>query len=193
MLTERTRVFKVGLFVPRGKLLETIEGLVSDKQRSYRPRTEVAEFFLTKFLGCILRDEPEVATKRFFQAAEDFINQKVDDPIQKARYQMALLAELQSERRAIRPRQFAEANFRVADRQSFIEFIGSQGVSTSQVEKNAALIQGQLQRMQIDFQSGLAVFGSPESFDRHVKMKTLDDGGMRVEIEDRVKAVRGRR
>lgn len=193
MLTERTRVFKVGAFVPRGKTLETIEGLVSDKQRGYRPKTEVAAFFLNKFLGCTLAEEADVATKRFFQATEQFINEQVADPIQKARYHMALLAELQSERGSVRPRHFAEINFKVTDRQPFVDFIQSHGVSTSPIEKDVSLIQTQLQRMQIDFRSGIAVFGTPESFEQHVKMKTLDGGAMRMEIEDQVKTVHGRR
>jgi hypothetical protein len=193
MLTQRTRVFKAGLFVPRGKTLGAIEGLVSDKQRGYRPRTEVADFFLTRFLGCRLREDPDVATKRFFQATEEFINEKVDDPIQKARYHMALLTELQSEHGTVRPKHFAESHLRVNDRQPFIEFIQAKGVSAAPMEKDTALIATQLQRTQIDFQSGIAVLGSPDSFDQHVKMKNLEGGQMRVEIEDRVRAVRAKR
>jgi nucleoid-associated protein YejK len=193
MLTERTRVFKIGLFILRGKTLDTVEGLVSDKQRGYQPRVEVADFFLAKFLGCVLREDPNVATKRFFQAVEEFINEKVDDPFQKAQYQMALLAELNSQRGLVRPKQFAETHLRVGDRRAFVDFLSSKGISTSPIEKNVDLIQRQLQRMQIDFKSGLAVFGPPESFDTHAKMRNLDGGQMRIEIEDGVKGVRGRR
>lgn len=193
MLTPRTRVFKVGLFVPLGKTLDSIDGLLSDKQLGYRPRTPVADFFLTKFLGCKLREKADVATQQFFSASEQFINEKVDDPATKARYHMALISDLQSERGTIRPKHFADTNFRTQDRKPFIEFIHTKGVSSGQVEKDTALIKMQLQRTQIDFKSGIAVLGSPESFEQHVKMKTLDTGAMRVEIEDAVENIRGKR
>jgi hypothetical protein len=192
MLTQKTRVFKVGVFVSRGKRLASIEGLVSDNQRGYRPTTEVADFFLSKFLGCVLRDRPDVTTKRFFHAAETFINDQVDDPQAKAQYQMALLSELQSQRASIRASHFAETHLLVADRKRFISHLEQQGVPTAAIDKNTSLIDSQLSRMQIDFQSGIAVFGTPESFEQHVKMKSLDGGQMRVEIEDRVKKVRAK-
>ncbi len=193
ILGERTRVFKVGLFVPRGKTLEAVEGQVADNQRGFQPKTEVADFFLTKFLGCRLREAPDVGTKRFFQVTEEFINEKVTDPTEKARYQMALLAELQSERGSVSSKRFAETHLKLTDRKRFVRYLQDEGVASAPIEKDTSLIQTQLQRMQIDFQSGIAVFGSPESFERHVKMKALDSGEMRVEIEDRVKNVRGRR
>jgi hypothetical protein len=193
ILSERTRVFKVGLFVPRGTSLAAIEGQVADNQRGFQPKSEVADFFLTKFLGCHLREAPDVATKRFFQLAEDFINDHVSDPADKARYQMALLTELHSSRGTIRPRQFAEANFRGPDRQAFVRFLEAQDVAPSPIEKDLTLLEGQLKKMEINFQSGLAVIGTTKNFDEHVNMETLDNEVMRVEIKDRVKTVRGRR
>ena len=46
MLTQKTKVFTVGLFVQMGNTLESIDGAVSDNQRGYYPTTEVADFFL---------------------------------------------------------------------------------------------------------------------------------------------------
>jgi hypothetical protein len=65
MLTERTKVFKVGLFVQTGEDLASIDGAVCDTQRSYDGT--VAHFFLEQFLGCRLREKPELTTKRFFE------------------------------------------------------------------------------------------------------------------------------
>jgi nucleoid-associated protein YejK len=193
ILGERTRVFKVGLFVPRGKTLETVEGHVADNQRGYLPKTEVADFFLTKFLGCHLREAADVSTKRFLQAAEKFINEEIEDPAHKAQYHMALIAELQSSKGQIRPNKFAATYLLGPDRKKFLTYLAREGVSTSPIEKDLALVEGQLKRMEIDFQSGIAVIGTRENFEQHVDMTTLDDGEMRVEIKDRVKTVRGRR
>jgi hypothetical protein len=75
MLTDRTKVFKVGLFYPTTG--GTVEGLVSDKQRGYQPQNEVADFFLKRFLGCALKQLPPVVTQDFLQATEQFINDEV--------------------------------------------------------------------------------------------------------------------
>ncbi len=69
MLTKRTKVFKVGLFVQAEAGLNSVDGWVCDTQRSYD--STVAHFFLERFLGCRLREQPEITTQRFFWAAEN--------------------------------------------------------------------------------------------------------------------------
>jgi hypothetical protein len=193
MLTAKTRVFKVGLFIKSDGPDNGIEGAVSDKQRGYLPKTEVADFFLKRFLGCNLLEAPDVSTKRFFNATEEFIDQEVGDPVRKARYNIALLAELNETATVLRPRDFAQRHLEVDDRQPYITFLEGKGVPTTEISKDKTLIAGQVQRLQIDFSSGLAVLGSPESFREHVQMSQLDDGRTRVQIEDRVNRVHGKR
>jgi hypothetical protein len=193
MLTSKTKVFKIGLFVKRDGSDGGIEGAVSDKQRGYLPKTEVADFFLKRFLGCNLVEAPDVSTKRFFNATEEFINEEVDDPLRKARYNIALLAELNDTGTVLRPRDFAQRHLDVDDRQRYITFLETKDVPTTAIQKDKTLIAGQIQRLQIDFSSGLAVLGSPESFREHVQMSQLDDGRTRVQIEDRLNRVHGKR
>ncbi|MGD9116489.1 MAG: nucleoid-associated protein [Dehalococcoidia bacterium] len=193
MLTEKTRVFKVGLFVQTGVTLESIEGAVSDNQRGYYPTTEVADFFLRKFLGCNLREAPEVTTKRLFHATEGFIHEEIAEPEAKARYEIALLAELGSQAGTFDPRSFARAHLDVEDRQKYIDYLSDASVLPQPFEKDISLIGTHLKRIQLEFQSGLAVLGNPETFKEHVKMKDLDDGRTHLEIEDRVKRLQGKR
>jgi hypothetical protein len=77
MLTGRTKVYKVGLFVQAGDDLSSIEGSVCDTQRSHD--STVAHFFLEQFLGCRLREQSEITTQQFFEATENFINEKITD------------------------------------------------------------------------------------------------------------------
>ncbi len=193
MLTQKTRVFKAGLFVGHAPGPDGVEGVASDTQRGYRPKTEVADFFLKKFLGCTLLDAPDVTTKKFFTAAEGFINEKVTDPFLKARYQIALLAEMNDSRSSVRVKQFAQSHLRVPDRQRFVSHLREQGVAKAVIQKDVSLIAPQLHRLQISFQSGIAVLASPSSFDAHVKMEKLGSGKTRLQIEDTVKEVHGRR
>lgn len=193
MLTAKTKVFKVGLFVQEGTELETIHGVVSDKQRGLRPTTEVASFFLEKFLGCQLREAPEITTKRFYAATEAFINQSVADPLAKARYQIGLLAALSSEEADVSPRVFANRFMQLGDRQKYIEWLEASGVPVQPFPKNIALLEPQLHRIHLGFASGISLLATPESFDRHVTMMSLEDGRTRVQVDDKLLSVKGRR
>ena len=173
MLTQKTKVFKVGLFVQMGNTLESIDGAVSDNQRGYYPTTEVADFFLKRFLGCKLREAPEITTKRLFQATEDFIRDVISEPEVKARYEIALLAELSSEAKTFAPRSFADRYLRVADRQVYISFLADVEIAPQPFDKGTDLIDTHLKRIQIDFESGIGVLGKPDTFDDHVKMEDL--------------------
>ena len=153
----------------------------------------MADFFLRKFLGCQLREAPEVTTKRLFQVTEDFIHEEIAEPEVKASYVIALLAELGSQTRIFDPRTFAREHLRVEDRQKYIDYLENAAVPPQPFDKDISLIETHLKRIQLDFQSGIAVLGSPETFKEHVKMTDLDDGRTRLEIEDRVKRLHGRR
>ena len=193
MLAERTKVFKVGLFVQKGNDLDTIDGGVSDNQRGYHPTTEVADFFLKRFLGCKLREAPEVATKRLFQASEAFIHEDITEPDVKARYEIALLSELSSEDQTFSPKVFAERHLRLPDRQKYLARLEQSDIPPQPFDKDIALVQSHLKRIQLDFESGLALLADPDAFEEHVKITNLDDGRTHVEIEDRMRRVQGKR
>jgi hypothetical protein len=192
MLTTNTRVFKVGLFVQSGQELATIEGAVSDNQRGYDSGTEVADFFLRRFLGCLLKEEPDVLTKKVFQASEQFIHDHVPEAETKARYEMALIAELSSQEASFNPRAFADRHLQVDDRQAYIQTLAANGVPARLMDKDTSLIATHLRRIQVEFESDIAVLGKPQAFEDHVRMTRLDDGRTRVEIEDRIRRIQGK-
>ncbi len=189
MLTARTRVFKTGLFVQNGKTHSSIAGRVSDAQRSYTPTTEVAGFFLTDFLGCTLIEASDVSTKRFFEATQAFINDAITSPDEKARYQIALLAEMSSNKRFINPKEFAKQTF-PTEKQN--EFLTSVQIDGAQFAKDTALVKTHLRRVEMDFVSGIAVLAPPDKFADHIKVVDLEGGDTKVEITDRVVKVKGR-
>lgn len=193
MLTEKTRVFKVGLFGQTGSTLDTIVGTVSDNQRGYHPTTEVADFFLKRFLGCKLTVAPEITTKRVFQITEAFIAEHVTEPEVKARYEIALLSEMSSESATFGPREFAQRHLRLQDRQPYMERLDEAEIPPQPFDKDTALIQSRLRKIQVDFESGIAVLGDPEIFEDYVSMRPLVDGRTHVEIEDRLRGVQGKR
>ena len=193
MLTQKTKVFKVGLFLEPPQASEAIAGLVSDKQRGYAPTNEVADFFLKRFLGCTLRLAPEVMTRRLFDAAEKFINESVQAPDDKARYQIALMAELGSQEAQFRPRRFAEHQLEVQHRQPFIAALAAEQVPANVVQKDTKLVESQLRRLRMDFDSGVLLIVPPAAVGEQVQVTELDDGRTHVDIRDRLKQVGGKR
>jgi len=190
MLNRRTRVFKVGLFVQESEGAGGIFGAVSDNQLGMSTDRDIARFFLHKFLGCQFSEEPEVVTKRVYDAAQSFINLDVSDPGDKGRYEIALVAELQSNDKTFDPQRFADDNLKAHHRQRFLDRIKQGGVVHQRVVKDLGMIKGILKRIQVQFESGVAVVAQPKAFEEQVKMSRLPDGRTRVEIEDRLREIR---
>lgn len=170
-----------------------IDGAVSDKQRGYQPKTEVADFFLKRFLGCQLLEAADITTKQFFNAAEEFINGHISDPARKARYNIALLAEMNNSSAVVRPRDFAQQHLELDDRQPFIAHLETNNLPIAVIEKDKTLVASQIQRLQVEFSSRLSVLGSPQAFQEHVKISQMEDGRTRLVIEDQLNQVHGKR
>ncbi len=192
MLTDRTRVFKVAVFARNTGRPDEIEGVASDHQRGFQPKTEIADFFLRRFLGCKLREAPEITTKLFFNATQQFINEHVGSAETRARYEIALLAEMNSTEAIVRPRAFANRNLETEDRQCFISVLEEQNVNVAELEKDTALIRSKLKRIEVKFCSGIALHGSPDAFEEYVTIDSATEGQSRVEIRDEIKNVGGR-
>ncbi len=190
MLNKRTKVFKVGLFVQEGDDIRGIYGAVSDNQLGMASDRDIARFFLNRFLGCLFAEEPEIVTKRLYQSAQIFINQDVTDPRDKGRYEIALVAELQSNEKTFDVQRFADHNLKAHHRQRFLDRVTQQGVTAQRIVKDLGMIKGILKRIQVQFESGVAVVGEPKAFEDQVKMTSLPDGRTRVEIEDRLRDIR---
>ena len=194
VLSERIRVFKAGLFYPDATSLESVQvvGMVSDNQRGYAPASQVADFFLKRFLGCEMIESAEGVTKNFFDATEEWIAQ-VPNPERQAQYETALLSELNNERRVVTPVDFAETHLRQEDRQDFRDWLSERDVNDSPFEKDTHLIRSRLRRMRVDFESGISVSVPPDTIEQgYVKISTAANDLTRMEIEDRLREMRGR-
>jgi len=188
MLTGKTRLFKIGLFVQPGTTTETIEGVACDYQR-FAATTEIADFFLSRFLGCRLTLVSNVATKQFFLTTEQFCNEEVPDPTLRAEYLTHLFSELTSQRSSINPRTFAEDNFQVTDRQKFLEYLGEHEIPITAFNKDTNLIDTRIKLMSIQFLNGINITAPNDVFQERVQLTQLETGDTRAEITDRVKHV----
>lgn len=185
MLGKNTRVFKASLFAQDEGALE---GLVSDAQRS-DTKIEVANFFLHRFLGCRLRTAPDVATKAFFAASQEFIN-TLDDPEKQARYEIALIAAMNTPGTTMTAGSIVN-QLETHDRQPFRNFLRDHEAPTGRFDKDTRLIAAQLRQMVFGFrESRLRLSGPPEDVQRFVRFNEGEQAAP-VEIHDQVKDVRG--
>jgi len=190
ILTRKTKLFKVGFFVPTDD--DEVQGTVCDEQRGYMPRTEVAGFFLTTFLGCRLLEDPRVTTKHFFTAAQEFFNEQLQDPIERTEALNHLLSELTSQRTRINLRDFARDYLPTPKRQAFLEHVRAAGITDQTIRKNIELIESQTKKMALEFESGVTVVGNREAFGESIKVSRLRGGEARVEVTGKLKKVKGK-
>lgn len=187
ILTQKTKLYKIGLFTEDDG--EPV-GTVCDQQRGYTPRSEIASFFLSTFLGFRLKEEPTVSTKRFFESAEEFINENVDNPVDQAEYHGHLVSELLSNRQIVNPNRFANDYLKTRDRQRFISHLREQGAPTVQFPKDNELIDPRLKKTVIEFESGIQVRGKQEALDEKMTLRRQQGREVEATIKDRLKDIR---
>ena len=176
-------VFKVGLFVYEGDDISSIRGYISDKQQNARSPKEVADFFLKKFLGCILLDSPDILTKRLFNTSQKFFNEEIKDPSLKIQYGIALLSEIQNNKDSINPADFARDNLKKDDQGKFLNYLGKECVPIYDFPKKTNLIKNLIKRMQLSFHDlNLTLLGDPDSI-RNVEIENTKDNKVKVTFE----------
>lgn len=191
-LTEKTKVFKTSLLA--GEVADGaagVTGRVSDDQRGRRDGVGVASFYLNEFLGCQLRESPAKQTMAFVQATEKFINDHVTNPQTQGTYQVAMLAEMQSNTMDLRPQDFAQSHFQPADRAPFMQTMRDAGLEpTVPFEKDTSLVK--VSKFRIDFEHGIVLVGPPGAMDEHVRIRDADAAQPGADINDPVKRLSGR-
>lgn len=182
LLTPHTQLFKGAVFArdPKGD----IEALGADMQVG----GGIAAFFLEDFLGFRLHETPAVATERFLDASERWLAQ-LPDPEKQARYEIALLAQLQSAQASVSVPNFADNNIDADDYQSYRQFVTGQGVRWSTLRKDVSGIESRIKRVAYAFESGIKIVGRREAVEQHVAVETLDEGRARVVVEDELTRV----
>lgn len=186
MLTKKTKLFKIILFYLEEQI---IKGILCDQQRGYSNR-DVADFFISDFLGCIFTEEPRLLTKKHFETTQKYINEKIDSPEQKGAMLNHLLSELTDQSEMINPTEFARRVLPADQRDDYILYIQENGSAIGSFKKECSMIEGKLKKIQYDFISGISVFGSQEAISSKSRVTDMENGEMRMEIIDQLKQVK---
>lgn len=189
MLGNRTRVFKAGLF-GMAKAVTDLRGFVSDTQGGFGRESDVADFFLRKFLGCKRSEEPAVTTRRFLDVLEEVVNAHVDDPALKARYRIAAVAALQDKAKRLSPRAFVATHLEQPAEQAFHAVAEARGLSMAAFEKDLRLVRPRVERMGVRFANGIDVTGTAESFAASVELGRTPDGLDDMHIREKITRIK---
>jgi hypothetical protein len=187
LLTDRTAVFKGVIVRVAGANDNSFVSEASDLQNV----RDVAGFFLRRFLGCKLVDDPAEATRKYFEAAEEFVNSEVLEPEKRARYEGALLAQMNSAVQTVDPDRFARENFDADEHQPFLDHLAERGASTRSFTKDTVRIQGRIRRVSYGFRSGIRLVGQLEAMEEHVEIETDQAVGTKVTITDEITRMKG--
>ena len=192
LLTKKTKLFKIGLFIQSGPQIGDIDSVISDYQRGLQTGIEVARFFLQSFLGCRLKEDPTISTKRFFEATEAFINTEILDSTEKRVLHAHLISQMFSQSTTLNPESFAREYLPTELRQKFIDHLEEKKVSIQVFDKEIDLIEKHIKNTSLIFASGIVVTGSNEVVGDYVKLSDAGQGKTRLEIEDILDKVVGK-
>jgi hypothetical protein len=192
LLSEKTKIFKTGLFLLNGETINisNIDVYVSDNQNSRNSR--VANFFLEKYLGCHLKVASSVMTQKFFDETESFINKFVENPEEQADYYLALFAELRSENGDLSPESFTDKYLKADKKIPYLNQLEKAGVSTNKFTKDTELIKSRLSKVQLVCESGIIIISPSTAFDNQLKLSDYREGKVHIEIKDKVKQFKGK-
>ena len=185
MLTNKTKLFKIVLFYKDG---ENLIGFVCDRQQGVVQIREVANFFLTDFLGCKLKEEPYVSTKKFYNAVTTFINSADLTGSEKVDIRTHLISELTNNAIQINTLNFAQ-NYLPSDKaQSFMDKLREKKVPSS-FPKDIKLIKENIKKVKYELESGIKIIGTEEAVKANLTVEPHDDGKTKFELIDHIRKV----
>lgn len=163
VLTDGTKLFKSALFVQAGAGPEGVTAVACDGQRSYTHTDELAQFWI-RFLGCTLREEPRITTKKFFEATLSYINHHVaDDAELKNDLYEHIVSEMKTQRGTFAPKKFIEDYIPQDHRGPFHAFLEEQHVSMNQFNVDICEIKAHLKRRSLETATGIRITVPPEA------------------------------
>jgi hypothetical protein len=185
LFTTASRVFKVALFVADDVTGDLMSGILVDQQMT---GSSVAQFFLTDFLGCRLSEQADLLTERFYNGSQAWIS-TIYDPEKQARYEVALLSELQSQGKNLSANEFASHYLEAEDRDPFVHSLQGAGVPKRNFAKNTTLVKSKIKRLKLDTEGGVTVLTPVERVDDGVVSIEGDVGeSARITVTDRLKS-----
>jgi hypothetical protein len=189
MLTRKTKIYKVGLFINRSNFKVKYDGSTADLQIDPKSKKVVTTWFIEKFLGCVPVEDPKMSTKKFYEYTTTYI-QVIEDPVKKAKYTQDLNSYLQKNSHNISAREFANDYMETSDKEKYGKYLKEKKFRMSEFPKDNDYIENKIKTITMIFANDIAIVGKKGTFSDNVKLENRQDGTTKAEIISKVKTVR---
>ena len=170
MLTNKTKIFKVALFIRRDDFQIDYDGLLMDYQINIKDKKGTNSFFLD-FIGCRPYADPKITTKNFYNYTRAFID-SIPDDLARTKYIQDLNSYLQKNQNTINPREFAEEYMSETDHKNqYEQYLRDKGFALEAYTKDNTLINSHIKKIILEFSNGISILGNKGSFEKKVKLK----------------------
>lgn len=188
MLTQKTKIYKVALFILRKDFKVKFDGLIMDYQIDVKQKKEIVTYFIEKFLGCKAFEDPKVTTQKFFNYTRAFIG-TVDDELTKAKYLQDLNSYMQKNSQVINPQEFADDYLKSPHKNGYKSYLESKKFSFSQSPKDIHFVENKIKKFIVSFVNDVSIVSNKGVFGNKVKMEKLDSGETRAVVTSRIKKI----
>jgi hypothetical protein len=189
MLTKKTKIYKVGLFLDKDDFNIKYDGSTADLQIDPKTKKVITTWFIEKYLGCLPLEDPRSTTKKFYDLTTTFI-QSVDEPIQKAKYTQDLNSYLQKNNAKISAHEFAEDYLNTQDKGLYNKYLKEKKFRMSEFPKDNTFIEKKIKTVTMVFSNGIEIIGKKGIFQKNVKLDKMEDGNTKAEIISKVQSIR---
>lgn len=162
VLTETTKLWKVGIFIRFGSEEDALHMIGCDRQQGWGRERDIAAFWLG-FLGCRLADRPAITTRRFYEAVVDYADQQVVEPEKKEEVYTHLLSQLRSRKETLSPEDFAKEFLPEADEVPFLDYLVDRGVPREEFALETSSISSKLKMRSYKTRRGARISAPVES------------------------------
>lgn len=189
MLTQKTKIFKVAMFLQREDLSLNYDGLIMDYQIDIREKKEVTTWFIDKFLGCKAFEDPKITTQHFYNYTRTYIN-TIDDQLEKAKYIQDLNSYVQKNTLTLSAKDFADDYLSTTERRDdYRNYLMTKKFQFTSFPKDISQINRQIKKITLTFDNDITIIGNKGTFDNKVKLEKLENGQTKAEIISKIKRI----
>lgn len=190
MLTQKTKLYKVALFVQREDFKTKFDGILTDYQINMKAKKEICTYFMDNFLGCKPYQDPKFSTQKFYNLTKTYID-TIEDEITRTKYIQDLNSYIQKNQNTISPKQFAEDYFGESEhKDTYKNYLREKDIAyDSAIVKDTTLIENKIKRITISFENDISIVGNKGVIDKKVSFERLENGQHKAEIVSKIKSI----
>lgn len=171
---DTAKIYKIAILSKSQSAAGVLSGEIVDEQNGF----SIAAYFLGKFMGMKLREEPAVLTERFLDKMTSVINKSSLTSDARLDLQSALVSELASNRKTVDPESFIRDFVPKGHGPEIKALAADEGAPLVVFGKDTQRVSGRMSRLRVDLSNDVHVIAPPELVGpgRDVSIEHSSDG-----------------